>query len=382
MSADRRALATLAAGHACADACQGAVPALVPFLIAERGLSYAQTGALVLAMSITSSFVQPLAGLWSDRRSSGWSAPAGVALGGAGIAALGAAGSFWAMAAATAASGLGVALFHPEGARRATVAAGARAGTGLSLFAVGGSAGWALGPVLVTPAVLLAGPSGTAVLLVPTLLVAAALLRLPAGEETSTSAVGDTGGDRPGAFLLLTAVACLRAGAYFGPQALLAAALVTRFDASAATGNAALTVFLVAGAAGNLTGGRLADRIGTRPVIIGSLVASVPALAATLASPSAALAVTAAGLLGFTVVAGYSPIVVLGQDLLGSRPTLAAGSTLGVAIGAGGLVAAALGPLADSAGPDSALWAVGGVAALGALLACGLPASGARRARA
>ena len=45
MSRDRRALGLLAAGHACADLCQGAVPALVPFLVAERGL-FAQTGLL------------------------------------------------------------------------------------------------------------------------------------------------------------------------------------------------------------------------------------------------------------------------------------------------------------------------------------------------
>jgi MFS transporter, FSR family, fosmidomycin resistance protein len=36
---DRRTLAILGAGHLCVDLCQGAVPALLPFLAAERGYS-------------------------------------------------------------------------------------------------------------------------------------------------------------------------------------------------------------------------------------------------------------------------------------------------------------------------------------------------------
>ena len=374
MSADRRALSTLAAGHACADLCQGAVPALVPFLIAERGLSFAQTGLLVLVMSLTSSVVQPLIGLWSDRHAANWTVPGGIALAGAGIAALGSASGLGPMAAMTALAGLGVALFHPDGARRATLAAGERAATGLSLFAVGGSAGFALAPVLLTPAVLLAGLPGTAVLLVPTLVVAVALTRLPAAaRSTATRDRRASDGDRPGAFALLTLVACLRAGAYFGPQAFLAAALVARLDMSIGAGNAALTALLIAGAAGTLAGGRLADRIGNRAVICGSLAATVPAIALTLAAPTPALAIAAAALLGFTVVSSYSATVVLGQDLLASRPSLAAGTTLGFAIGAGGLIVAALGPLADAAGPTAALWALTAVSALGAVLAWALP---------
>lgn len=374
MSPDRRGLAALAAGHACADLCQGAVPALVPFLIAERGLSFAQTGLLVLVMSLASSVVQPLVGLWSDRHAASWTVPVGLALGGVGIAALGTASGFGSMVATTALAGVGVALFHPDGARRATSAGADRAATGLSLFAVGGSAGFALAPVLLTPAVLLAGLPGTAVVLIPTLLVAAALTRLPTAARSAPAPTGRrTGADRPGAFLLLTLVASLRAGAYFGAQAFLAAALVARLDASNAAGNAALTALLVAGAAGTLAGGRLADRIGNRAVILGSLAATVPAIALTVAAPTPALAVASAALLGLIVVSSYSATVVLGQELLVSRPSLAAGTTLGLAIGAGGIIVAALGPLADAAGPAAALWALAGVAALGALLARALP---------
>lgn len=377
MSPQRRALGALAAGHACADLCQGTVPALVPFLVHERGLTYGQTGLLVLVMSVTSSVLQPLLGLWADRREAPWAVPAGVAVGGVGVAGIGLASSFATMAAATAVAGLGIALFHPEGARRATRAAGARAAGGLSVFAVGGSAGFALAPVILTPAVLVAGLPGTVVVLVPTLAVALLLARTPPEAGVAPAPVGVVAAapaaDRPGPFALLAVVSSLRAGAYFGLQAFLAAALVARLGATPAEGNAALTVLLVAGAGATLVGGRLADSIGRRPVIVASLALTVPTLALAQIAPTPALAVAAAALVGAAVVSSYSATIVLGQELLPSRPSLAAGTTLGLAMGAGGLVVAALGPLADAAGPVTALWVVLTLPAAGALLARWLP---------
>ena len=83
---DRRGLTTLAAGHTCADICQGAVPALLPFFIAARGWSYGAAAALVLAATIGSSIVQPLFGAWADKVSLPWLMPGGVAVAGLGIA--------------------------------------------------------------------------------------------------------------------------------------------------------------------------------------------------------------------------------------------------------------------------------------------------------
>src|ERR1043165_6553406 len=53
--ADRRALVAIAAGHMSSDLCQGAVPALLPYLISQRGLSYAEATALLLALTVSSS---------------------------------------------------------------------------------------------------------------------------------------------------------------------------------------------------------------------------------------------------------------------------------------------------------------------------------------
>src|SRR6185437_5612672 len=111
---DRRGLAALASGHAAADLCQGSVPALIPFLIAERGYSYGAAGVLLLAVTVGSSIIQPLFGAVSDRLSLWWLMPVGVLLAAVGIAGAGVAPNFALTAAAVGIGGLGVAAFHPE----------------------------------------------------------------------------------------------------------------------------------------------------------------------------------------------------------------------------------------------------------------------------
>jgi FSR family fosmidomycin resistance protein-like MFS transporter len=263
---------------------------------------------------------------------------------------------------AVAVAGLGVALFHPGGARRATRAAAERPGSGLGMFAVGGSAGFALAPALLTPSILAFGLNGTLVALVPALAVAALLTATLDAPPTTSRQTADT--RLPGRFWLLVFVASLRAGAYFGLQAFLAAALIDRLGVGTATGNAALTVLLVAGAFGTYLGGRLADRYGYELVLAVALGLTLPAVALIELSPSPVLAIPAAALAGIVVVAGYTSTVVLGQRMLPRRETFAAGMTLGFAMGAGGLTVALLGPLADSAGPEAALWISGCLAAL------------------
>ena len=112
---DRRGVGVLATGHLWADFLQGAIPALLPFLIAEHGYSYGAAGALLLAASLGSSIVQPLFGVASDRFSLPWLMPLGLAIGGAGLAMVGLVDSYAATFAAVLVSGLGVAAFHPGG---------------------------------------------------------------------------------------------------------------------------------------------------------------------------------------------------------------------------------------------------------------------------
>ena len=350
---DRRGLAVLASGHACADMAQGAIPALLPFLIDQRGISYGAAGALVLITSVGSSAIQPLFGLGSDRLSLPWLMPLGVLLAGLGIALVGITSSYPATAAAVALSGLGVASFHPEGARFANQVSGDRRGQGMSFFSLGGNAGFALGPILVTPIVLILGLHGTLLLAVIPTIVAVVLardlgrLQAVAAEKSAhvarTVAEDDRDEDDWNAFVRLGGVVALRSCVYFGLQAFIPLWFIHQLGTGEGAGNAALTAMLVAGAVGTYSGGRVVDRVGRRRLVVGSTALTIPVLVALVLAPTPLTAALLTALAGFLIILTFSITVVMSQEYLPSRLGLASGVSLGLAIGFGGIAAAGLG---------------------------------------
>ena len=109
-------MTTLSGGHLSVDFASGAVPALLPFLSREFDLSYTATAALMLVVLVSSSLLQPLFGLWSDRRGAMWLLPGGVALAGVGTGLASVAPSYALVVALFFAAGVGIAAYHPEGA--------------------------------------------------------------------------------------------------------------------------------------------------------------------------------------------------------------------------------------------------------------------------
>jgi FSR family fosmidomycin resistance protein-like MFS transporter len=359
------------------------VPALIPFLISERGYSYSAVGALLLFVTVGSSIIQPAFGAVSDRLSVAWLMPVGVMLAALGVGFAGVAPSFELTALAVGIGGLGVAAFHPEGARFANYASGDRRGTGMSFFSVGGNLGFALGPILITPAVLLFGLSGTLIVaIVPAVVAVLLAIELPklkartsraAAESAARAVAADRSEDDWGAFGMLTAVVSVRSWIYFGLQSFAPIWFIREYGASEATANAALAAMLVAGATGTLVGGQLVDRIGRRRVLVGSIVAQVPLLLAFMLAPSELVAGVLLAAIGFVTVMSFSVSVVMGQEYLPSRLGIASGVTLGFAIGVGGVAAAILGVIADAAGLETVMWIVAALPLLGLLLAQTLP---------
>jgi len=377
---DRRAMGVLSSGHLFTDLNQGAVAALLPFLISERGLSLAAAGALVFAATVSSSLVQPLFGIFSDRNPIPALMPLGVLLGGVGMALVGVAPSYPLIFASVVVSGVGVAAFHPEAARFANYVSGSRRARGMSFFSVGGNAGFALGPLIATPLVLAFGLPGTLFLALPAALMAGVMvaetprmLRLapePAGDKTQEREAAQ---GRWGPFAVMVAVVAVRSFVYFGLVAFVAAYYERVHGASAALGNVALTVMLAAGAVGTLLMGPLADRFGRKAVLAWSMLALAPlVLGFTLAGPYAGMALLA--LVGAATVGTFGVTVVMGQEYLPGRIGLAAGVTMGLSIGLGGVGAPLLGLLADVGGLRTAMLAIAALPILGLALALTLPA--------
>ena len=182
--------------------------------------------------------------------------------------------------------------------------------------------------------------------------------------------------DRWGPFARLTGVISLRSCVHFGLLSFVPVWFVTTLGTSEAAGNAALTAMLAAGAAGTLIGGRIADRIGRRTILLGvpraggagagrvhrrAHGARLPADRRSSASPWSARS--------------RSPSCS-GQEYLPNRLGMASGVTLGAAIGVGGALAPVLGALADAHGIEAAMWVIAALPLPALALALTLPADG------
>ncbi len=117
-------------------------------------LSFGQIGLLTLTFQVTASLLQPMVGLYTDRRPQPYSLSLGMACSLLGMVTLAFAPSFPALLAGAALLGIGSSIFHPESSRLARLASGGAHGFAQSFFQVGGHVGSALGPLLAAFVVL------------------------------------------------------------------------------------------------------------------------------------------------------------------------------------------------------------------------------------
>jgi MFS transporter, FSR family, fosmidomycin resistance protein len=374
-------MAALASGHCATDFAGGALPALLPFFVDKFGLSYTLAAAAMLASAISSSVIQPLFGLWSDRRGAIWLLPAGVLLAGIGMALAAVAPSYWLVLLLVVVSGLGTAAYHPEGSKFAAYAGGRRRASAMSLFSIGGNVGYALGPTIATPLVLVFGLEGGLLLAVPCVLVALVLLRLAPFLRSLAPVNGQRlradEPDRIGALLLLLGVIACRSVAWFGLITFVPLWEVA-LGHSKAHGNHLLSLMLLAGGAGTLAAGPLADRFGRRPVLVVSTAATAPLILVFVLVGGIPGAIALAGV-GISVIGTFGVTMVMSQEYLPRHIGMASGLSIGLSIGLGGVGAIALGAVADSLDLRTALYFAAGAAALGLVLAALLPSSRAER---
>jgi hypothetical protein len=108
-------------------------------------LSFGQIGLLTLIFQVTAPLLQPIVGLYTDRRPQPYSLPLGMACSLLGMITLAFANSFSALLAGAALLGIGSSIFHPESSRLARLVSGGAHGFAQSFFQVGGHVGSALG---------------------------------------------------------------------------------------------------------------------------------------------------------------------------------------------------------------------------------------------
>src|SRR5436853_2762118 len=141
-------LLTLSSCHLLNDTLQSLIPAIYPLRKNAFHLDFGQVGLIALTLQLTASILQPLVGLYTDRRPQPYSLAIGMGITLVGLLAFAVAPSFGTILAAAALVGIGSAVFHPESSRVARMASGGQHGLAQSLFQVGGNAGSSTGPLL------------------------------------------------------------------------------------------------------------------------------------------------------------------------------------------------------------------------------------------
>jgi FSR family fosmidomycin resistance protein-like MFS transporter len=372
---DRRAMTALSGGHLAVDFASGSVPALIPFLTDRFRLGYALAAMLLLAATASSSLVQPLFGLWSDRRGALWLIPGGTLLAAVGVGGAAVAPVYPLVLLLVGLGGLGVAAFHPEGAKFAAYASGRKRASGMSYFNSGGNAGYALGAFVTGQLVVWLGLVGGLVAMVPVVLVTLGLVRLVPllSRLTPERGVSDyhRGDDRRRAMALLSVVIALRSVAWFTLLAFVPLWIVS-LGHSKADGNRLLFLMLLAGAVGTLLLGPIADRTGLRRtlVVTQALIAPLVLVFVYVGGVPGTLALM---LVGVCVVGTFGVTMVLSQLYLPRHVGMASGLAVGLAMGIGGVAAVVLGAVADAVDLKTALTISALAPALGVLVCLRLP---------
>lgn len=351
--------------HLINDVMQSLLSAIYPILKDNYGLDYVQIGLLTLTFQCVASLLQPVIGIYTDKRPLPYSLPVGMASSMVGLVILGFAQTYWLLIVGSAFVGLGSAIFHPESSRVARLASGGRHGLAQSLFQVGGNAGSAIGPLLAAFVVLRQGQWSISLFAIGSLVGMFILWRvggwyaehrrINAGKAPASTALIFDKRTTLIALAVLT-VLTLTKNAYMASlSSYYTFFLIDKFNVGVQDAQLLLFVYLGASALGVFLGGPIGDRFGAKFVIWFSILGVLPF---TLLLPYADLTWTVilTIIVGLIFSSAFSAIVVFAQELMPGRVGMIAGIFFGFAFGAGGIAAAALGALADVTSIEHVFW--------------------------
>jgi FSR family fosmidomycin resistance protein-like MFS transporter len=351
----------LSASHFVNDMMQSLLLSIYPLLKGEFTLSFGQLGLITLTYQMTASLLQPLVGMYTDRRPAPFAVSVGMGFTMVGLLTLAFAHRYEAVLAAAALIGTGSSVFHPESSRIARYASGGQHGLAQSIFQIGGNAGSAVGPLIAAFIILPRGRASISWVALVTLIAIGLMFRvalwyrhqqsMPGARRRTTAVHGSSLPPRRiGVSLTVLILLVMSKYLYLASlSSYYTFYLMTKFHLAAQAAQIHLFVFLFAVAAGTLLGGPIGDRVGRKRVIWVSILGVAPF---TLALPYVDLAWTGVltFVIGFVIASAFSAILVFAQELIPHRVGLVSGLFFGWAFGIAGIGAALLGVLTDRFG--------------------------------
>ena len=361
--------------HCINDFGQGSLAALIPFFIANFGLNYYQSASIIFCNTVVASVAQPILGYVADRWRVPWFIPVGFTVTLVSISAIALATSYEMILALSLIAGIGAALFHPEAALLVNRTQSNELGNAMGRFAVGGSAGFALGPLLAGGVYVFGGQFlwlFTAIALIGVLLYVYAFTGSTdtdaIGESKSSAKSTNSGTNDWVSFGKLFFVIASRSILFSVLSIFIPILYITVINGEASASSLALTMYFAMGAVLTYMGGALSDKLGfLKTVRLGNLI-FLPSVLVFIFVPNIWGFFGAMIPMAFGVFSQYGPITVLGQKYLAKNAGFASGITLGLGITLGGLVAPYVGHIADIYDVQTALMTLVPVGAVGLLM--------------
>lgn len=351
-------LITIGVSHFLNDTIQSVIPAIYPIIKDNYGFSFAQIGLITLFFQLASSIVQPVVGIFADKRPQPYSLTMGMWLTLFGLVLLAFAGNFVLIVLAVTVLGLGSSIFHPEASRVAQMASGGKKSLAQSIFQVGGNAGSAIGPLL---AAWLIVPYGQrSVSWVGVIAVVAAVILFEVGRWYSAkltymashpqgTPTEDTGYSKRKKYGAMVILVVLMFSKYIYTSCMtnyFTFFLMEKFSLSVQKAQYCLFAYLAAMAVGTLAGGIFGDKFGRKYVILGSIFGAAP-FALGLPYLSLGWTIFIAIMAGLIISSAFSSIVVYATDLYPSKIGMISGLFFGLMYGLAGVGSAFFGWLAD-----------------------------------
>ncbi|MFZ3111062.1 MAG: MFS transporter [Rectinemataceae bacterium] len=345
-------IGVLTVSHMLNDLYSNYLPQMLPFLMASlNGFTITKAAILTASFTITSSIVQPVFGYFVDNTGRRWLVHVGTLWMALMLSLTGIVGSYWMLVVLSSLAGLGTAAFHPQAASMMNLLSGKHKAVLFSIFSAFGNIGFALGPLLLVPLFQAFGLRATLVTVIPGILVAVFLFFFAPRIQLSTKAVPSfqtvlasvKAASRQ--LVPIVAIIAVRSLAYTGMLTLLPLYFAEK-QLSAIAASHLVTIMLFSGAVGGIIGGFISDRYGRKPLIVVSLIMSTPFFFAFL-STQGPLSIVFLALAGACLLASFSVTVVAAQEAIPDNKALAAGISMGLAGGLGGLAVIFIGRIGD-----------------------------------
>lgn len=375
----------LAIGHLVTDMQAGALPIVLPQLKELFSLSYSQLAAIVLLQNIMSSVIQPAFGYLTDKRSLPRCLPLCAAMAGAGFAFVGWVSSYSLLLCTVIFISLASATYHPQASKTVNFLSDDTNRTqNMGIFSIGGNAGMAVGSILMTFLLGLAGGlHNTMYFAIPGLLVFVLMakampdyIRVNKEHELKQAQQASQGTSEKisyWALFLILFYIFMRSSIHSGISTYLPLYFMKFRGFEAVAASSLVSGFLLGGVAGNYIGAILSDKLGARKILLGSITLSIPAIYCITIATTQFFAMLSVVMAGFFIIGSFATTIIIAQCMLPNNVGMASGLTIGFSVGLGGFGVTILGALADKFGLPAVMQLMAWLPIIAAVVAIGIP---------